>query len=53
MFHITEDGFLYQKRKDEYKRRYACEKGYHLLEIWYEDLDETTLSNLIEKYEDM
>lgn len=38
-FHVTEDGFEYQKKKDIYKRQYAEQKGYRLIEIWYDEIE--------------
>ncbi len=36
-FHIDQEGFEYQKKKDTYKKKFAEENGYRLLELWYED----------------
>lgn len=47
VFHITEEGFEYQKKKDEFKRIFAVSRGYTLIEIWYEDLNEKRLQELI------
>ena len=38
-FHITEEGFEYQKKKDQYKKQFAEDNGYRLIEIWYDDFD--------------
>lgn len=36
-FHGTPENFEYQKRKDDYKRRWAERAGYKLLYIYYDD----------------
>ena len=46
-FHITKETFDYQVRKDNYKKMFAESKGYRLIEVWYEDLNETRLKELI------
>lgn len=38
-FHVTKEGFEYQKKKDEFKRRFAEKNGYKLIEIWYDELE--------------
>lgn len=47
VFHITEEGFEYQKLKDKYKREYAEQKGYKVIEIWYEDFKDNSYINKI------
>ncbi len=37
-FHVDQEGFEYQKKKDAYKKKFAEENGYKLLELWYEDI---------------
>ena len=46
-FHVTEEGFEYQVKKDKYKKAFAESKGYKLIEVWYEDLNEERLKRLI------
>lgn len=46
-FHITQEAFEYQQKKDRYKKAYAESKGYRLIEIWYEDLTETRLKEIL------
>lgn len=46
-FHITEAAFDYQVRKDRYKKAFAESKGYRLIEIWYEDLPEDRLMEIL------
>ncbi len=38
-FHVTEEGFEYQKKKDIYKRQFAEQKGYRLIEVWYDEIE--------------
>ena len=38
LFHVDEDGFAYQQQKDAYKKQFAIDNGYQVLEIWYEDI---------------
>lgn len=45
-FHVTDDGFQYQQKKDRYKREFAEQKGYKLIEVWYEDLEEERLKQI-------
>lgn len=49
-FHVTIDGFEYQRKKDIYKKEFAQKNGYKLIEIWYEDLTEEKLSCLLGDY---
>ena len=42
-FHVTKEAFDYQVKKDRYKKAFAIQKGYTLVEIWYEDLTEDRL----------
>ena len=37
-FHVDEEGFAYQQRKDAYKKQFAQNQGYQVVEIWYEDI---------------
>lgn len=46
-FHVTREAFDYQIKKDEYKKAFAESKGYRLIEVWYEDLTEKRLNELI------
>ena len=46
-FHVTREAFDYQVKKDRYKKAYAESKGYRLIEVWYEDLSESRLKELI------
>lgn len=46
-FHVTKEAFEYQVKKDKYKKAFAESKGYRLIEIWYEDLNEKRLNELI------
>ena len=46
-FHVTEEGFEYQKKKDEYKKSFAEGKGYKLIEIWYDELENEAYKNKI------
>lgn len=39
-FHGTLENFYYQLRKDDYKKRYAENRGYKLLYLYYEDFDD-------------
>lgn len=38
-FHVTEEGFEYQKEKDAYKKKFAEAQGYKLIEIWYDEFE--------------
>ena len=38
-FHETIENFEYQKRKDDYKRRWAENKGYKIIYIYYDEFD--------------
>ena len=46
-FHVTEEGFEYQKKRDEYKKSFAEGKGYKLIEIWYDELENEAYKNKI------
>ena len=46
-FHVTEAAFEYQVKKDRYKKAFAENKGYRLIEIWYEDLTEDRLKEIL------
>jgi len=48
-FHVDEEGFLYQKKKDLYKKEFAIKHGYKLIEIWYEDFANDSYKNVISK----
>lgn len=37
-FHVDEEGFAYQKKKDTYKKQFAETHGYKVLEIWHKDI---------------
>ena len=39
MFHVDMEGFLYQQKKDAYKKKFAEERGYKVIELWYPDLE--------------
>ncbi len=49
-FHVTIEGFEYQRKKDLFKKKFAQSQGYKLIEIWYEDLIEEKLSYLLKEY---
>lgn len=36
-FHVDQDGFMYQQKRDAYKKHYAEEHGYRFIELWYDD----------------
>jgi len=38
-FHIDNEGFEYQQKKDKHKKEYAISKGYTYIEIWYDEFD--------------
>lgn len=46
-FHGTEENFEYQKRKDDYKRRWAERQGYKLIYIYYDDFSNNQYKNKI------
>ena len=50
-FHVDEAGFEYQQQKDAYKKQFAIDHGYQVIEIWYEDIKsgkyKTLLDNLL------
>lgn len=46
-FHVSQEAFDYQVKKDRYKKEFAESKGYRLIEVWYEDLNEDRLKELI------
>lgn len=48
-FHVTREAFAYQVKKDRYKKEFAESKGYRLVEVWYEDLNDGRLSALFEQ----
>ena len=47
-FHVDQEGFLYQQKKDKYKKEFAESNGYILLELWYEDFNDDTYKNKIQ-----
>ncbi len=49
-FHVSQEGFDYQKKKDLYKKEFAEKNGYRLIEIWYEDLTEEKLQLVFGKF---
>ena len=46
-FHIDQEGFRYQQQRDAYKKKYAEENGYTVIEIWYSDFQEGTYRTII------
>lgn len=36
-FHVDMEGFKYQQQRDAYKKKFAEECGYRVVEIWYSD----------------
>lgn len=46
-FHVTREAFEYQVKKDKYKKAFAESKGYKLIEVFYEDLSEDRLKQLV------
>ena len=46
-FHIDLEGFRYQQERDTYKKKYAEENGYTVIEIWYSDFQEGTYRTII------
>lgn len=46
-FHIDIEGFHYQQERDAYKKRYAEENGYEVIEIWYSDLPQGKYKTII------
>ena len=46
-FHVTREAFEYQVKKDKYKKAFAESKGYKLVEVFYEDLNEDRLKQLV------
>ena len=36
-FHVDMEGFIYRQQKDAYKKKYAEDFGYKVIEIWYDD----------------
>lgn len=49
-FHITEDGFLYQKYKDQIKREYAESCGYRVIYLFYEDIKSGRYKKILSDY---
>lgn len=47
-FHVDEAGFEYQQQKDAYKKQFAIDHGYKVLEIWYEDIQSGRYKQLIQ-----
>lgn len=48
-FHVDEAGFEYQQQKDAYKKQFAIDHGYKVLEIWYEDIQSGRYKRLIQE----
>lgn len=46
-FHGDISGFHYQQKKDAYKKKFAEERGYKVIEIWYETLETGEYKNTI------
>lgn len=46
-FHVSCEAFEYQVKKDKYKKAFAESKGYKLIEVFYEDLNEDRLKQLV------
>lgn len=46
-FHVTQEGYEYQRKKDTYKRRFAEQKGYRLIEIWYDEIENDSFKQKI------
>lgn len=44
-FHGTIENFHYQQRKDDFKKRYAESKGYKLIYIYYDELQDEKFKN--------
>lgn len=49
LFHVDEDGLAYQQQKDAYKKQFAIDHGYKVLEIWYEDIQSGRYKQLIQE----
>ena len=49
LFHVSPEGFEYQRKKDAYKKAFAEENGHKLLELWYEDFDNSNYKQYINK----
>ena len=43
------DQFEYQRAKDQYKKKFAKECGYQLLEIWYEQIQDGSFKSIIDQ----
>ena len=48
-FHTDMEGFYNQKRKDAYKKKYAEDRGYQVIEIWYSDIYNDTYKENLNK----
>lgn len=48
-FHIDMEGFKYQQQKDAYKKEFAEEQGYQVIEIWYSDFENENYKKIISK----
>ena len=46
-FHVDQEGFEYQLKKDVYKKEFAIRNGYKLVEIWYEDIENGKFKDII------
>ena len=38
LFHVDEDGFAYQQQRDAYKRQFAVDNGYQVIEVQSEEI---------------
>lgn len=48
IFHIDMNGFLYQQKKDTYKKEYAESQGYKVIELWYSDIETGRYKEILE-----
>ena len=46
-FHVDQEGFEYQLKKDVYKREFANRNGYKLIELWYKDIENGKFKDII------
>ncbi len=47
-FHVDEEGFAYQQKKDEYKKQFAESHGYKVLALWNKDIQSGRYKQLIQ-----
>lgn len=47
-FHVDEEGFVYQQKKDAYKKKYAEDHGYKVLEILQRDIQSGRYKQLLQ-----